>query len=116
MKMQSIYIDRLKRDIEFIIGENARDNFLVIDQGSSEDYWFHINNESSCHVIARVPDGLDRKQRGYIIRKGAEVCKMNSKFRSVKGIEIVYAKIKNIEKTDIPGKVIMGGEHNIIQI
>ena len=113
MKNKFIYIDKLKKEIEFIIGENAQDNFDVIDQGSPEDYWFHIHNESSCHVIARVPDGLDRKQKGYIIRKGSEVCKNHSKFRSRIKVEIVYTKVKNIIKSDIPGMVNISDQHII---
>lgn len=105
MKSQNIYIDKLKKEIEFMIGENAKDNFSVIDRASAEDYWFHIQNESSCHVVALVPDGLDRKEKGYIIRKGAELCKINSRFRSMSRVEIVYTKIKNVTKTEVPGQV-----------
>lgn len=105
MKTQTVYIDKLKKEIEFMIGENAKDNFSVIDQGSAEDYWFHIQHESSCHVVAVVPAGLDRKGKGYIIRKGAEICKNHSRFRSMNRVEIVYTKIKNVTKTDVPGQV-----------
>ena len=77
MKTTEIYIDKLKTNITFCIGENAQDNFDLIDASSESDLWFHLNHLSSSHVVARVPEGLNRKERGYIIRKGAEICKIS---------------------------------------
>lgn len=105
MKKEIVFINKLKQEIEFTIGENARDNFDVIDQANPEDYWFHIHNESSCHVTAFVPEGLDRKERGYIIKKGAEICKKYSRQKSQKNVEIIYTRVRCVSKTDIPGQV-----------
>ena len=106
-KIEEIYIPKLKQNISFLIGKNAKGNDEAISDAGPEDIWFHLEGQSSCHVIARVPDELGRKERGYILRKGAELCKQNSREKSKKNVEIVYAKIKNIVKTEIPGKVIV---------
>lgn len=106
-KIEEIYIPKLKQNISFLIGKNAKGNNEAISASDPEDIWFHLEGQSSCHVIARVPDELGRKERGYILRKGAELCKQNSREKSKKNVEVIYAKIKNIVKTEIPGKVVV---------
>jgi predicted ribosome quality control (RQC) complex YloA/Tae2 family protein len=107
MNTQEFYFQKLKRTVTFSIGKNAKGNDEAISAAEPDDIWFHLEGQSSCHVVASVPEGLSRKERGYILRKGAELCKQNSREKSGKNVEIVYAKIKNITKTDILGKVIV---------
>ena len=106
-KVEEVYIPKLKQNVVFTIGKNAKGNDEAISDAGPEDIWFHLEGQSSCHVIAQVPDGLGRKERGYILRKGAELCKQNSREKSKKNVEIVYAKIKNITKTEILGRVVL---------
>jgi len=115
MNTQEFYFQKLKRTVTFSIGKNAKGNDEAISAAEPDDIWFHLEGQSSCHVVASVPEGLSRKERGYILRKGAELCKQNSREKSGKNVEIVYTKIKNIEKTDIIGQVILN-ERNIITV
>ena len=109
MKTISRYISALGDDIEYILGQHASDNFEIIDNSNEDDIWFHINNEPSGHVIAIMPDNItfSKKQLRQIITQGALVCKENSKYKSQRNLEVVYAYVKNIEKTNIPGKVVI---------
>ena len=117
MKTETIYIDKLHRNIEFVIGSNAQDNWDIIDVAESCDIWFHVDGKSSCHVIAKIDDMISRKERGYIVKKGAELCKRYSKYKSERNLSIVYTKIENIEKTDVLGSVIVkSGKGSIIAI
>ena len=57
-----IYIDALKEEVEFNVGENAADNDTIIDNSSAGDLWFHVGGgRSSCHVVAVIPDGTNKK-------------------------------------------------------
>lgn len=109
MKTISRYISALGNNIEYIIGQHASDNFVIIDNSKEDDIWFHINNEPSGHVIASIPENItfSKKQLRQIITQGALVCKENSKYKSQRNLEVVYAYVKNIEKTNIPGKVVI---------
>jgi predicted ribosome quality control (RQC) complex YloA/Tae2 family protein len=109
MKTVSRYISALGVDIEYIIGQHANDNFVIIENSKNDDIWFHINNEPSGHVIAIIPDNIEfsKKQLRQIITQGALVCKENSKYKSQRNLEVVYAYVKNVEKTNIAGKVII---------
>ena len=109
MKTISRYISALGNNIEYIIGQHASDNFVIIDNSKEDDIWFHINNEPSGHVIVSIPENItfSKKQLRQIITQGALVCKENSKYKSQRNLEVVYAYVKNIEKTNIPGKVVI---------
>lgn len=118
------YIPSLKLSVVYKIGANATNNFELIDEADKNDLWFHLKNESSCHVIACLKnityttldddmpnyydldfDDLDKKQKQQIIKQGALLCKQYSRLKSMKNVEIIYTKIENVEKTNIVGTV-----------
>jgi predicted ribosome quality control (RQC) complex YloA/Tae2 family protein len=111
MKTESVYISRLNQSVTYHIGQNAKDNFVVIDNAESPlDIWFHAAEESSCHVVCLVPSVMDKKVRHLIIKQGALLCKMNTpKLRSIKNAEIIYTEIGNVKKTHIDGQVSLEG-------
>jgi|TARA_B110000093_G_scaffold52652_1_gene56620 hypothetical protein len=116
MKIKLRDIPALQQEIVYKIGENSKDNFVIIDNSLPTDLWFHIEGCSSCHVIASIPQDikLDKKQLRQIIKQGALVCKENSKYKSNKNVEIVYSYICNITKTHIEGQVTVLQPKNII--
>lgn len=108
MKCETRYISPLGVDIEFKIGRDAADNFNIIESSQKNDIWFHIDQHSSCHVIASMPEDINytKKQLMYIIKQGAILCKQHSKYKSQKDVSIIYTYIKNITMTNIIGSVI----------
>lgn len=113
MKTEHFDLDRLNledsdRIITYLIGQNAKDNFTVIDQASENDLWFHAKKESSCHVIALVGHLTiqNKEDEKEIIKHGAFLCKQNTtKLANGKKTDIIYTEIKNIRKTKTPGLV-----------
>ena len=105
MKTQDICIPNIKQTFTYWIGENAQDNFDIIDNADPEYFWFHVNDSSSAHIIVSIPETLDKKEQRYIIKKGAELAKQHSSRKSDKNVSIVYTKIKNVFKTDTVGMV-----------
>jgi predicted ribosome quality control (RQC) complex YloA/Tae2 family protein len=106
MKTETIYVNKIKETITFYIGKNAKDNFDVIDMGAPDDIWFHANHESSCHVIAIIPDNIDKHGIKSIIKIGAQLCKQHtSKLSSLTNVEIIYTQLKNVTKTNVCGAV-----------
>ncbi len=94
--------------IIYHIGTSAQDNFNIIDQSTDNDLWFHADNYSSCHVIAKIDLNLNlkRKQMQTIIKWGAILCKRHtSKLKTQSNIDIIYTQIKNVKKTDVIGQV-----------
>lgn len=107
-KMKQIFIPSLNQEISYSVGKNEKDNFNIIDNSHEKDIWFHLDNTSSCHVVAHVSnfEKLDKKQLRQIVTQGAVLCKSNSKSKSEKNIVVNYTFIKNITKTDTPGAII----------
>ena len=118
------FIPSLKINVVYKIGKDAQNNFELIDKADQNDIWFHLKDVSSCHVIAclkniqyttsddELPnfydinfDTLDKKEKQQIITQGALLCKQYSKLKSAKNVNIVYAKIEDVYKTDVPGSV-----------
>ena len=103
------------RGVTFLVGQNAQDNHAIIDESvSPQDLWFHLEGESSSHVVAKVPlevnEIKDRKKRKDVIRKiakqGAILCKQHSRRKSSKEkVSVMYTEIKNVTKTLVPGEV-----------
>lgn len=115
MKTQIIYIPGIKCEITYTIGQNAEDNDAIIDAASPNDLWFHVDNKPSCHIIASVPDNVSRADIGYIINQGVVLCKKHS-YPSEKKLPILYTRIKNIKKTNIPGRVFISEEDKKIKV
>ena len=110
MKEETVYFDNIA--IVYYIGTNAEDNFAVIDKGGPDDFWFHAKDVSSCHVVANLPDGIDKKR---FVKCGALLCKQNTnKLKNFDKVEIIYTTLNNVVKTDIPGLVNINGSTKII--
>ena len=107
MKEQVVYFDNIVDDVIYYIGTNASDNFRVIDMGKPDDIWFHAKDLSSCHVVAQIPDYIDKQGIKTIIKRGVQLCKQNTnKLAIIENVDFIYTKIKNVMKTDVDGCVI----------
>jgi len=119
------FIPSLQINIVYKVGKNAANNHEIIDESDKNDLWFHINNTSSCHVIAclknirfnsyddELPnyydidfDSLDKKQKQQIVKQGAILCKQFSRLKNQKNVEVIYTKIADVFKTEPVGSVI----------
>ena len=107
MRKVNIYIDAIKEYIEFRIGQNAKDNFDLIDNSKTDDIWFHISQSSSCHVVASIPTDktYDKKILKRIAVQGAVICKQFSKYNSDGAVSVIYTRIKNVVKAPTIGTV-----------
>ena len=104
MKIENIYFNDI--EITFLIGKNAQDNFDILNNSNSTDIWFHAKDYPSCHVIACIPNKLDKKTMKSVIKKGCLLCKENTnKLCSIKNLKIIYTEVSNIKKTKILGTV-----------
>lgn len=116
MKIEPRYIPALEREIPFLVGTYARDNFEIIDESEPTDLWFHLSDTSSCHVIAKMPQDikLDKKQKMQIIKQGALICKQNSRYKSDRSVDVIYTSLSNVIKTEIVGQVITSDTKHIL--
>ena len=116
MKFETIYIAPLGVEIEFKVGQDAVDNDDVIKTANGTDIWFHINGNSSPHVVASIPNDIlfGKKQLMYIVKQGAILCKHHSRYKSQQKVSIIYTTIQNVTLTNIPGTVEIKNKKEII--
>lgn len=103
-------------DITYIIGENAQDNWYILDLYKKENdkfIWFHLNSFSSAYVImCSTINDIDKSQLNDYLYYGAELCKNNTKYRNLKNLKIIYTTLKKISKTNTIGEVTISGKKN----
>jgi len=79
-------------DTKIIIGENAKDNWDIIDF-ESDNIWLHLNSFPSCHVIIE-----DNSPSEHVINYAAKLCKQHTKYRNLKNLKICFTKCNNLVK------------------
>jgi len=109
-----IFIPKVGCDVLFRIGTSALVNFQIIDDADPHHIWFHVEGLPSCHVIAYTDESWNRKQLPYVVKQGAVLCKMHSKYTSSKKLPIIYTAIENVEKTNVAGSVHTTNEKKIL--
>ncbi len=120
--MKEYKIDFDEREFLILVGNNASENWELIDNSDSFDLWFHIDKKPSCHVVIREKlkkelNKVDKNDKyfGYpiqIIIKAAQYCKMYSKYNTK--LKIVYTTISNVRKTKEVGSVKIKNEKYIV--
>ena len=82
------------------IGENARENWSLIDASEEEWWWFHLKSFPSSHVVLQTKEPTDEE-----LIAAATWCKDTTKYRNLKNLKVSYCQIKNIKKAEKLGSV-----------
>lgn len=82
------------------IGENAKENWALIDASESEWWWFHLKSFPSSHVVLETSEPTNEE-----LIAAATWCKDTTKYRNLKNLKVSYCQIKNIKKAEKVGSV-----------
>ena len=81
-------------DALIFVGKNVtQNNQLIAKLGKPNDYWFHVADSPSAHVIARCGELNER-----IIRICAHLAALNSKYEASSSVKVDYTFFKNVKK------------------
>lgn len=94
-------------DTTIIIGENAQDNWDIIDFESNY-IWLHLNSFPSCHIIIN-----DVNIDNDILLYAAQLCKHNTKYKNLKDIKVCYTRCSNLKKGSDIGSVIYKSKRKV---
>ena len=114
MKTLRIFDSTLKQDFEVIVGNSAQENWEIIDDSHQNDIWFHLEDLPSCHVILKTLNNKLKDFNKQTFIHCASICKVNSKYKFHKNIEVIYTCIKNIKKAEEVGSVSASNTRSII--
>jgi len=87
---------------KFIIGQNAQDNWNILELTKPNHYFFHLASFPSPYVILTCEDIPSPKD----IITCAQICKEHTKYRNLKNIRVDYCPCSNVIKGDKTGEVI----------
>lgn len=93
------------KDHKIIIGKNQDENYQLVNNADPNDYWLHLSNYPSPHVIIQNPNKkrIDNK----ILKQAAYQLKINSKYKNIQKLDVDITKIKHIQQTNTLGMVIV---------
>ena len=94
-------------DTQIIIGQNAQENWNIINFGC-DFIWLHLNSFPSCHVIIE-----DNDPDQEVLEYAAQLCKNNTKYRNLKNLKICYTKCNNLKKGSDIGSVIYKSKRKV---
>lgn len=98
------------KDHKIMIGKNQDENDELVNNADPNDYWLHLSNYPSPHVI--IQNSNKKRINNKILKQAAYQLKINSKYKNIPNIDVDIAKIKHIQQTNKPGMVLV---NNIIK-
>ena len=97
-------------DTIIILGENAQDNWNIIDFES--DYiWLHLDSFPSCHVII-----CDESPDNETIMYASELCKSKTKYKNLKNVYVCHTKCSNLKKGNDVGSVVYKSKRQVKRV
>lgn len=102
MKDIKIYVEENNNEYTLLIGQNQKENDLILKNCNKNDIWFHLDKLSGPHFILR--NNGDKIPKRYINN-------IAGLFRDYKNnlpnrYSVIYTELKNIKFTKTPGEVI----------
>lgn len=83
------------------VGQNAQENWNLLDEADGDYWFFHLSSFSSGYVIWECGETPGEET----IRELAGICLANTKHRKNKNIKVDYTQCKNVEKGASIGEV-----------
>lgn len=82
------------------VGENAQDNWNILDDAKGSYWFFHLASFPSCYVIYACVNKLTPEN----IVDLSSLCKNNTKYRNLPNVKVEYTQCENVRKGHIIGE------------
>lgn len=100
MKTLSIYVDENDKEYSLLIGQNQRENDIIIKTSNQNDTWFHLENISGPHFI--LQNGGDPIPKKYL----NHIASMFPVYKSgLHKYTVIYTTLQNVKRTKTLGQV-----------
>lgn len=100
--MKEILIDNIKCKI----GNNAEENWKILDEAKESYLFFHLSSFPSCYIILELEEDIeDFFILNKILEKTALECKLNTKYKNLKNIKVDYCLVSNVIKGENIGEI-----------
>ena len=100
--MKEVFINNIKCKI----GNNAEENWKLLDDASENHLFFHLTSFPSCYVILEIEEDInDFFQLIKILEHAALQCKLHTKYKNLKNIKVDYCQVYNVIKGEKVGEI-----------
>jgi hypothetical protein len=118
-----MYTEVFNGDYQIKVGHNQNENDLLIRSAPQTALWFHLKDFPSAHAILTKINTTTRqsnkaKYDPHAIIRAASLVKIHAKsgINNLQNLSVNYLPIKNVKRTETPGKVIMTKSPQTIQV
>jgi hypothetical protein len=112
-----MYTEVFNIDYHIRVGHNQKENELLICTAPQTALWFHLADFPSAHAILTNTTKPGKYETAAIIRTASLVKKhAKSGVNNLQKLSVNYLPIKNVKRTETPGKVIMTKTPKTIQV
>jgi predicted ribosome quality control (RQC) complex YloA/Tae2 family protein len=119
-----MYTEIFNGDYQIKVGHNQNENDILIRSAPQTALWFHLKDFPSAHAILTKINTTTTRQSNQAkyetiaIFRAASLVKIHAKngVNNLQKLSINYLPIKNVKRTETPGKVIMIKSPKTIQI
>ena len=104
-------IRNIMKEVDFqgymiLIGKNKFENALLLKTSGPKDYWIHVKDYPSGHVIIKNPN--EKRIPTKVIKRACCILKSsNNKHKYIPDLQFDIAKRENISLTNNIGEVII---------
>ena len=88
------------------VGENAVENWELLEQSKDNYVFFHLSAFSSCYLILECYYKNICDIPVNIIIKAAEICKSKTKYKNLSNIRVDYTFCSNVKRGEIVGEIV----------
>ena len=114
-----MYTEVFNGDYQIKVGHNQHENDLLIRSAPQTAFWFHLADFPSAHaILTKTNTTKPGKYDSAALVRAASLVKIHAKngVNNLQKLSVNYLPIKNVKRTETPGKVIMTKTPKTIQV
>ena len=114
-----MYTEIFNIDYQIKVGRNQKENDILIRTAPQNAFWFHLADFPSAHaILTKTNTTKPGKYDTIAIIRAASLVKIHAKsgVNNLQKLSVNYLPIKNVKRTETPGKVIMTKTPKTIQV
>ena len=104
-------IEKMVLFTRILMGENDRENDILVRQSKPKWTWVHLEKGPSPHAVIEAERATTEE-----LYTAANLVVENSKRRFEKNVKVIYIQIRNLRLTEKAGEVILKKKANKIKI
>lgn len=82
------------------LGENAKENTLLVSESEPTYTWVHLESFPSGHVVVQC----DEPSKEVLVH-AMKICLEGTKYKNLKNVKISITKVSNLKLTNVLGEV-----------